>query len=766
MKKKIYILEFFALFVVAMINIIGFIYQGSLSDNYQRISSENDLSWITYYLSSFIKFMSFYSGMWIVLCFAIFALLYGFVFQRRDKEIDPFQLVFITGLSLGTAYIFFPSMVGEGMQYQLTTEFSMVSIVLGTLTFFTIVIATCFDINLENLKLSLKKLNHLFFLMFKRASNQTKKSVHLLKDNSSKAMKSLPVLKKESQSDDIPGGYFDRVAKNSDSTPAKVERPEPKSIPIEDKTVRELKPVEAKEDSQKNEASFEPLQSSAQNFFDSTDLIDCVSTGAQNRKDTNPDQQYFDEIVSALEDKLAEFKIEARVVNILKGPVVDTFELELGPGVKVSKVIGMNKDLSLALRGAQIRIVYPMEGRATVGVEVPRSPREIIFLDEVLRSDEFQKKKWRLPVAMGKNAFGEAKVLDLAGCPHMLCAGATGAGKSVFINTLLVSLLVKLSPKDLRLILIDPKQLELALYQSLPHLALPVVVKPQEAALSLLWAVQEMERRYSILKEFGVRHIDSFNDKLPRASKNELMAIHKFYEDETSEGYELPYIVIIVDEFADLILSSEGKQIENCICRLAAKARACGIHLVVATQRPSVDVITGLVKSNFPTRVSFRVTSPNDSRTVLDGGGAEMLLGKGDMLYKNGVNTHRMHSAFVGEDEVEELVQKLSDIPTEFNQSAMSFLENGGPAEESFGGNSFVAGGVMEGGEHDEPLYEQAVQIAIETRKISASFLQRRMSIGYNRAARIVEIMEEKGIIGPQQGSKPRKVLIGGDGQH
>jgi S-DNA-T family DNA segregation ATPase FtsK/SpoIIIE len=431
--------------------------------------------------------------------------------------------------------------------------------------------------------------------------------------------------------------------------------------------------------------------------------------------------------------------------------------------VKVSKVSNLEKDISLALNGSPIRIVYPMPGRPTLGIEVPRSPRDIIYLDEILRTNEFEETKDRLPIAMGKNAFGEVFITDLAAMPHMLVAGSTGAGKSVFINAMLVSLLVKLSPKEMRLILIDPKQLELALYADLPHLTMPVITDAKRASIALMWAVQEMDRRYSILKELGVRNIVGFNEKVKRATPEQLAKIHQYYDDE---NYELPYLVIVVDEFADLMHTKAGKEIETNICRLAAKARASGIHMVLATQRPSVDVITGLIKSNFPTRVSFRVTSNNDSRTILDSAGAEKLLGKGDMLYRANVETIRAHSSYVDEVEVEALMDSLRGMDQEFNEGAMEFLENDGELvsdEYSYGSHISGASGASGAGNSDDELYDKAVQIVCEHRAASASMLQRRLRVGYNRAANLIEEMEQRGVVGPAQGSKPRSVLISSD---
>ena len=338
--------------------------------------------------------------------------------------------------------------------------------------------------------------------------------------------------------------------------------------------------------------------------LNSAELIACLST-KKERPHGNLDEGYFQTIIEKIEDKLGEFNVDAKIIHILKGPVVDTFELELGEGVRVAQVTSLSQDLGLALSGCPIRIIYPMEGKTTVGIEVPRNPREVIFLDEVLTSKDFQVGRHGLPLALGKNSFGDPYIADLTKMPHMLVAGATGAGKSVFINTLLVSLLVKMPAEKLKLMLIDPKQLELTLYRNLPHLVVPVITKSSQAAVSLIWAVQEMERRYSLLSRLEVRSIESFNLKVKTASPQILSQLSHYYKEIENKNYELPYLVIIIDEFADLILEKNGKTIENYICRLAAKARACGIHLIIATQRPSVDVITGLIKANFPTRISF-----------------------------------------------------------------------------------------------------------------------------------------------------------------
>ena len=358
--------------------------------------------------------------------------------------------------------------------------------------------------------------------------------------------------------------------------------------------------------------------------------------------------------------------------------MVDTFELELGEGVRVARVTAVAQDLSLTLSGVPLRMIYPMEGKTTVGIEVPRNPRKVVLLHEILNSKNFQKGPQNIPLAMGKNSFGDSYVVDLTKMPHMLVAGATGAGKSVFINTLLVSMLIKVPAEKLKLILIDPKQLELALYRNLPHLAMPVITDPSQAAIALAWVVEEMERRYSILSKLEVRSIDAFNAKIKTVTDEQVLAkLSLLYEDSAQKThYELPYLVVVIDEFADLVLVKNGKAIENNICRLAAKARACGIHLIIATQRPSVDVITGLIKANFPTRVSFRVTAGQDSRTILNAIGAENLLGKGDMLYKHGIEMRRLHAAYVSDEQISLLVDKVSPSGPRFLQSARSVPKN------------------------------------------------------------------------------------------
>jgi S-DNA-T family DNA segregation ATPase FtsK/SpoIIIE len=441
------------------------------------------------------------------------------------------------------------------------------------------------------------------------------------------------------------------------------------------------------------------------------------------------------------------------------------YEFAPAPGVKVSKIAGLSDDLSMALKAQSIRIVAPIPGRGVVGIEIPNRDRETVYLKEIFAADEFQKSGGRLPLALGKDIFGHTVVGDLARMPHLLVAGATGTGKSVSINAMILSLLYRADPRDVRLIMIDPKMLELSMYEGIPHLLLPVVTSPKKAALALNWAVREMERRYRLMADKGVRNIEGYNRKLAKdeetrkgrrpaaggdLSGEEHLPEIETVEDDTLEHGHLPYIVVIVDELADLMMVA-GREVEESIARLAQMARAAGIHLILATQRPSVDVITGLIKANLPTRISFRVFSRIDSRTILDSMGAETLLGNGDMLFippGSGV-LQRVHGAFVSEIEVQRVVEFLK------KQGAPDYDKSILAAPSSTGGS----------GDEDEEGYDEkwdeALAIIAETRQASISMLQRRLRLGYNRAARMIEKMEAEGIVGPSDGtSRPREVFI------
>lgn len=466
-----------------------------------------------------------------------------------------------------------------------------------------------------------------------------------------------------------------------------------------------------------------------------------------------------------LEKKLLDFGVEGDVVEVKPGPVVTMYEFSPAPGVKVNRISNLQDDLAMALQAVSIRIVAPIPGRGVVGIEIPNKERETVYLKEIIESEAFQRNGGKLPMALGKDIFGQVVVSDLARMPHLLVAGSTGSGKSVSINTMVLSLLYRAAPEDVRLIMIDPKMLELSIYEGIPHLLLPVVTNPKKAALALNWAVREMERRYQLMAAKGVRNIDGYNRKLAKEEKDaknappepessetfdEMIDLPPLAEEEVAqlEHGHLPYIVVIVDELADLMMVA-GREIEESIARLAQMARAAGIHLILATQRPSVDVITGLIKANFPTRISFKVFSRTDSRTILDSMGAETLLGMGDMLFlPPGVGyLHRVHGAFVSELEVQRVVEFLSrQGQPEYDKSILTPPPTTGDQNDD---------------DEYDALWDDAMKIVSDTRQASISMLQRRLRVGYNRAARMIEKMEQEGIVGPSDGSgKPREVLI------
>jgi DNA segregation ATPase FtsK/SpoIIIE, S-DNA-T family len=445
-------------------------------------------------------------------------------------------------------------------------------------------------------------------------------------------------------------------------------------------------------------------------------------------------------LANRLAEKCKEFNVTGQIKHICPGPVVTTYEFKPDPGVKYSRVVSLVDDLCLALKAESIRIDR-MPGKPHVGIEVPNPRRETIFLREVIESRPFQESPSKLTIALGKTIDGLNYVADLAKMPHLLIAGTTGAGKSVGVNALIVSILYRARPDEVKFILIDPKRLELGLYEDIPHLATPIIVDPKVASRSLKWAVAEMERRYRDLAGWGVRNIDGYNTEIMRRN------LVKEYDDNGNPWKPLPYIVIIIDELADLMMTS-GREVEESITRLAQMARAVGIHLVLATQRPSVDVITGLIKANFPSRISFRVSSKIDSRTIIDTNGAEQLLGRGDMLFLPPGTSRliRVHGAYIDETEIGKIVSHIKA------QGPPSYDETITQSEEEALG--------LEGssGEHDE-LFEEALRICVEMKRASTSVLQRRLRIGYGRAAAILDMMEREGLIGQADGSRPRPVL-------
>jgi len=445
-------------------------------------------------------------------------------------------------------------------------------------------------------------------------------------------------------------------------------------------------------------------------------------------------------LATRLAEKCKEFNVTGQIKHICPGPVVTTYEFKPDPGVKYSRVVSLVDDLCLALKAESIRIDR-MPGKPHVGIEVPNPRRETIFLREVIESRAFQESGSKLTIALGKTIDGLNYVADLAKMPHLLIAGTTGSGKSVGVNALIVSILYRARPDEVKFILIDPKRLELGLYEDIPHLATPIIVDPKLASRSLKWAVAEMERRYRDLAGWGVRNIDGYNTEIMRRN------LVKEYDDKGEPWKPLPYIVIIIDELADLMMTS-GREVEESITRLAQMARAVGIHLVLATQRPSVDVITGLIKANFPSRISFRVSSKIDSRTIIDTNGAEQLLGRGDMLFLPPGTSRliRVHGAYIDETEIGKIVAHIkAQGPPAYDESITQ------SEEDALG---------LEGasGEHDE-LFEEALRICVEMKRASTSVLQRRLRIGYGRAAAILDMMEKEGLIGQADGSRPRPVL-------
>ncbi|MET0068862.1 MAG: DNA translocase FtsK 4TM domain-containing protein [Candidatus Thiodiazotropha sp.] len=475
-------------------------------------------------------------------------------------------------------------------------------------------------------------------------------------------------------------------------------------------------------------------------------------------------QGYSPEALQAMsrqvELKFADFDIDVQVVAVHPGPVVTLFELQLAAGTKVSKISGLSKDLARALSTIAVRVVEVIPGKSVIGLEIPNEYREMVFLSEILQSETYEGAKSSLTLALGKDIAGNPMCADLAKMPHVLIAGTTGSGKSVAINAMILSLLYKSKPDQVRMIMVDPKMLELSVYEGIPHLLTPVVTDMQEAANALRWCVGEMERRYRLMASLGVRNIVGYNRKVRDAIKKGEPIKDPLFQQEPTEIIEamehptlepLPYIVVIIDELADMMMMAR-KKVEELIARLAQKARASGIHLILATQRPSVDVITGLIKANIPTRIAFQVSSRVDSRTILDQMGAEHLLGHGDMLYMGtGSNIpQRMHGAFVDDNEVHRVVKHLKqagqpdyleEILQEATESVPGFPAENGDVEDS------------------DPLYDEAVRIVTETRRASISGVQRRLKIGYNRAARMIEEMERTGIVGPAESNGSRTVL-------
>ncbi|WP_246776790.1 DNA translocase FtsK [Microvirga sp. VF16] len=476
--------------------------------------------------------------------------------------------------------------------------------------------------------------------------------------------------------------------------------------------------------------------------------------------------EVLQENAATLENVLWDFNVKGEIINVRPGPVVTLYELEPAPGTKSSRVISLADDIARSMSAVSARVAV-VQGRNAIGIELPNHKRETVYLRELLASQDFETSKQKLALCLGKTIGGEPVIADLARMPHLLVAGTTGSGKSVAINTMILSLVYRLSPAECRLIMVDPKMLELSVYDGIPHLLTPVVTDPKKAVVALKWAVREMEDRYRKMSKLGVRNIDGFNARVVEAkARGETITRtvqtgfdretgEAVYEDEVMDLDPLPYIVVIVDEMADLMMVA-GKEIEGAIQRLAQMARAAGIHVILATQRPSVDVITGTIKANFPTRISFQVTSKIDSRTILGEMGAEQLLGQGDMLYMaGGGRITRVHGPFCSDEEVEKVVAHLK------RQGRPQYLEAVTAEEDEGGGAADTA--VFDQGEFGAPggdLYDQAVAVVLRDKKASTSYIQRRLQIGYNRAASLMERMENEGIVGPANHAGKREILI------
>ena len=581
--------------------------------------------------------------------------------------------------------------------------------------------------------------------IFKKIISLTTKIFTFISSNTSKVVNSLKDIREEK-----------RVKKEEDSK-------------LKSKIVSSKKPKDEIEEKSKslNMAHQPDLPNTAETTIKEVELSEPVEISEE--KTVMPSTELLDralddgsslseeelgQIASLLETKLEEFGIEASVESVLPGPVVTRFEIQPAPGTKASKITNIAQDIARSLSVSSVRVVEVIEGKSYVGIEIPNTNRKMVRLTEILSSQAFKKSPSNLALALGHDISGNPVVVDLAKMPHLLVAGTTGSGKSVGVNAMLLSLLFKSDPKDVRLILIDPKMLELSVYDGIPHLLTPVITDMTDASNGLRWCVVEMDRRYKLMSLMGVRNLASFNKKVEEAAANGKQLINPLHPEDEEYLEVLPSIVVVVDEFADMMMLV-GKKVEHLIARIAQKARAAGIHLILATQRPSVDVITGLIKANIPTRIGFQVSTKIDSRTILDQGGAEQLLGYGDMLYlPPGVGVPiRVHGAFVGDDEVHRVVNDWkSRADTEYIDDIVSSTQETGPIPGWSGSES--------SSEDVDDLYDEAVNFVLESRRASISAVQRKLRIGYNRAARLIESMEEAGLVSEMSSNGSREVLV------
>jgi len=510
-----------------------------------------------------------------------------------------------------------------------------------------------------------------------------------------------------------------------------------KEKPVKEKReikIKSPKPRPIKETPVPRQEVFDFMRSGTGFQLPSINLLDNFKEELSSADEANLSMQS-----KLLEKKLDDFNVKGKVVAVSPGPVITTFEYEPAPGVKINKIVNLSDDLALALRAISIRIVAPIPGKAVIGIELPNTTREIVRFKGIVASSAFEKSKSKLTICLGRDIIGNPVVAELDKMPHLLIAGATGTGKSVALNSMICSLLYKSIPDEVKLIMIDPKRIELSSYDGIPHLITPVVTDVKKATNALFWAVREMERRYELLSEKQSRNLRQYNQKIEKEKSSD--------KGQTLE--KLPYIVIVIDELADLMLAA-SRNVEVALTRLAQMARAAGIHLILATQRPSVDVLTGIIKANFPTRLTFQVSSKTDSRTIIDTNGAENLLGNGDMLFlpPGTAKLQRIHGAFISEEELSRILGFLKNQkPPEYDQTILKAP----PKEEEESDTT----------EYDE-RYDDAVALITKTGQASISMIQRHLRVGYNRAARMIEIMEKEGIVGPSDGAKPREVLVKG----
>ena len=558
----------------------------------------------------------------------------------------------------------------------------------------------------------------------------------------------------------------ERIAPVLGGQAARSSEPALETPPKEKKSLISREPKKVKEGKRAAEEKQQALEFEADPSAFTLPHLSLLEEPEPSQKTSRVNEEGLEQNARLLESVLDDFGVQGRITQVRPGPVVTLYELEPAPGTKSSRVIGLADDIARSMSAVSARVAV-VPGRNAIGIELPNVGRETVLLRELLGDVSYEKTRTRLPLALGKDIGGTPVVADLAAMPHLLIAGTTGSGKSVAINTMILSLLYKLPPQDCRFIMIDPKMLELSVYDDIPHLLTPVVTDPRKAVVALKWAVREMEDRYKLMSKLGVRNLAAYNERIAEAEKKgetlkrtvqtgfDPASGRPIYEEQPLEMKPLPLIVIIVDEMADLMMVA-GKDVEGSIQRLAQMARAAGLHLIMATQRPSVDVITGTIKANFPTRISFQVTSKIDSRTILGEQGAEQLLGRGDMLYMAaGGKVTRVHGPFCADSEVEDVVRFLKA------QAAPEYMSS--VTEEPEGGFDTVldmAGGDGEGGS-EEQLYDQAVALVAREGKASTSFVQRHLQIGYNRAARIIERMEKEGVVSSANHVGKREVLVG-----